>query len=226
MALHELRIFRLTPGTTPQRLFQFFHSESGPCLKAALRDAGISFVGCWSTAGRNDEVVWIRGFESAEHKRAAVDRLYSSALWKQHLEPQADQLVASVEAIDMTPIRFDELLARRGRGFHELRHYRLAPGTLPKMLEFFEDVRRVVPPYGVVVHAWWTAVVDGTDRFLWLREFGDAAHKARVSKELYESSRWLTHFKPRTIGVIEERILKDLEPVPAELVGGYDDGPK
>src|SRR5262249_9024791 len=108
-------------------------------------------------------------------------------------------------------------------GFQELRHYRLAANALPKMLAFFEDVRALVPSYGVKVLAWWVADYKESERFLWLREFKDAEAKAKVNKDLYESDLWLTKYKPRTIGVIEERILRDLEPIPGDHLGGYDE---
>ncbi|HKE01262.1 MAG TPA: NIPSNAP family protein [Planctomycetota bacterium] len=207
--IHELRIFRREPSASFAQLRDFVGR-----LRVALSRHGIAFLGAWKTAGRDDELVWIRAFEDAAHKERSTAAFYGSDLWKSDLEKQADALIAHVDAIDMIPHDAKVLLAEPPlRGFHELRHYRLAPGSLPKMLAVYADLPRVVGEHGVRVLASWTAHVDGTDRFLWLREFRDAAHKARVTKDLYESDRWLRDFKPRTVGVIEERILRDLEPI-------------
>jgi len=131
-----------------------------------------------------------------------------------------------VETYDLTPLDAAELArGPRARGFHELRHYRLAPGTMPKYLAFFDDVRTLNAELGVRVLAWWKTVHEGTERFLWLREFPDQPTKARVVDAMYNGERWLKEFKPRTVGVVEERILRDLVPLPESRVGAHDPCP-
>lgn len=223
MPLHELRIFRLSPGVPMERCLEFFHSGHGGDLREALRAAGIPFVAAWTTGGRADELVWIRAFESAAHKERACAALYGGPHWNGGLSARAAELIEEVETYDLSPFDVSEL--RRGpraRGFHELRHYRIAPGTMPKYLSFFEDVRRLNAELGVRVLAWWRGEHEGTERFLWLREFSDAATKARIVDAMYNGERWLRDFKPRVAGVVEERILRDLEPVPESRIGPHD----
>lgn len=227
MTVHELRIFELTKGSTSADFIQFFHRDDKTDLRAALRGQGITVPGAWRTVGRPagapEEIVWIRAFKNVENQAASIEKLYNSKLWLDKLKGEADRIVEKVEAIHMTPIQAAELAkGPRDRGFHELRHYRLANNALPKMLAFFEDVRRFVGGRGVRVLAWWCAELQDSERFLWLREFKDAETKVKLSKEIYESELWLSKFKPRTVGVIEERILRDLEPIPAAAMGGYD----
>jgi NIPSNAP protein len=223
MTIHELRTYRLVPGAKLEELLRFFHRDGTTDYRAALRKAGIRFIGAWRTAGRSDELVWIRSFEDAADKERACKALYDGALWKGELSRLAEDLIDSVETMDLEPLDATALLrGPRADGFHELRHYRLAPGTMPRMLEFFEDVRRIVAEHGVHVLAWWKGMHDGSERFLWLREFDDAAHKERVDRELYGSQRWEKEFWPRTVGVIEERILKDLEPIGSSAIGAHD----
>jgi NIPSNAP protein len=224
--IHELRAYRLVSGAAAADLVRFFHRDGKSDYHAALRSAGIPMLAAWSAirpAGDPAEVVWLRAFESESHKKESCDRLYGSPLWRDRLQKEAEGLVEEVKTLDLTPLEAAALTeGPRDRGFHELRHYRLAPNALPRMLAFFEDVRRLVPKYGVKVLAWWAAEEDGMERFLWLREFESADAKARVMKELYESDLWLSKFKPRALGVIEERILTDLEPLPAASLGGHD----
>lgn len=227
MVIHELRRFRAAPGVPFDRLLHFFHRDGRTDLRAALRGAGIPVVGAWrrvpADPGAPAELLWIRAFRDATHKSVACDRLYGGDLWKGVLEAEAEAVVGDVEAMDLTPLDARALLeGPRTSGFHELRHYRLAPGALARMLAFFEDVRALMPRHGVRVLAWWTGEKEGTERFLWLREFASAEAKAAVSKALYESELWVKDFKPRTIGVIEERILADLEPLSAGAAGAYD----
>lgn len=227
MTIHELRHFRLAPGVPFERMLQFFQRDGRTDLRAALRAAGIPVLGAWRrtnpTKPEQAEFLWFRAFESPAHKEEACARLYASKLWKERLEAEAEEIVAEVEAMDLTPLDARALLeGPRARGFHELRHYRLATNAMPKMLAFFEDVRRLVAKCGVRVLASWAGEREGTERFLWLREFENAEEKVRVSKEIYESERWLSNFKPRAAGVIEERILADLEPLPAAEIGGHD----
>lgn len=227
MTLHELRIYELTPGTSAADFYNFFHKDGKTDLHAALRERGVGVAGMWKTAGRAAdmpvEVLWIREFKNEAAYAAATKDLYSSKLWLDKLKPEAKAIVAKVESIPMTPLQVFELAkGPRDRGFQELRHYRLAFNAAPKMLQFFEDVRRFVGARGVRVLGWWLAEYQETERFLWLREFKDSETKAKLSKEIYESEIWLSEFKPRTVGVIEARIVRDLEPVPAELAGGYD----
>ena len=227
MAIHELRTYRLARGAGIDAMARFFHGDGRTDYRAALREAGIPFVAGWRTAsiaaGAAEEFVWIRAFENGIHKQEACDRLYGSQLWKDKLKREAEEIVTEVATVDLTPLEARELLAGpRARGLHELRHYRLAANALPRMLAFFEDVRRLMPKHGVRVLAWWAAEVDGSERFLWLREFESPEHKARAFPQIYESDLWRTQFKPRAVGLIEERILADLEPIPAERLGGHD----
>lgn len=226
MVVHELRIFRVAPSVDPTEMLHFFHRDGRTDLHAALRAHGIAALCGWQTVsppGGAAEFVWIRAFHSHEHKAAATGQMYQSKLWLDKLKNEADRIVESVEAVDLTPLQAGVLLAGpRDRGFHELRHYRLANNAMPDMLAFFEDVREFVTARGVTVLASWAGRVDGTERFLWLREFPDAAMKVKLSKEIYESEIWLSKFKPRAMGVIEERILRDLQPVPADKFGGHD----
>ncbi len=223
MGLHELRTYRVAPGASVDELIQFFRRDGQTDYRVALREAEIAFAGAWRTAGRADELVWIRAFRSAAEKEAACARLYGGRLWNGGLKEHAVRLVGEVETIDLEVQDARELAAGVTDGaHHELRHYRLAPGALPAMLAFFEDVRRFLAPFEVRVLAWWTARVDGSDRFLWLREFESAEAKERLSYAIYGSAIWLSEMKPRTVGVIEERILKDLIPVPAAAIGAAD----
>jgi hypothetical protein len=227
MVIHELRQFRLAPGVPLERALGFFHRDGRADLRAALRDAGIPVLAAWRRTNpvkpECAELVWIRAFRDPAHKQEACERLYGSKLWKERLEKEADDIVAEVDAMDLTPIEARALLAGpRANGFHELRHYRLAPGALARMLAFFEDVRALMPRHRVRVLAWWTGEAAGTERFLWLREFESLTEKVKISKELYESDLWLSTMKPRTAGVIDERILLDLEPLPASVIGGHD----
>jgi hypothetical protein len=227
--IHELRTYRMANGAGAAAMESFF-CESAPGspgggYRDALRDAKIPFLGAWRAAQPDgaEDFVWIRAFENEDHKKESTAKLYASAAWRDGLKARADEIIENFTSIDLTPLDAAELLrGPRDRGFHELRHYRLASNAMPKMLAFFEDVRRLVPRYGVRVLAWWAAESGGSERFLWLREFESADAKARISKELYESQLWLTKFKPRAAGVIEERILTDLEPIPGARVGGYD----
>ncbi|MBI3819179.1 MAG: hypothetical protein HY286_10845 [Planctomycetes bacterium] len=227
MTIHEIRIFELHEGVLPDDFIHFFQGDGTNGLRAALRASEIRVPGMWRTHGRpkgaNAEIVWIREFKNNEHKNAAVDRLYKSSLWLEHLKARSDKIVKNVETFDMTPVQAFELAkGPRDRGFHELRHYRLASNALPRMLAFFEDVRRLVGERGVRVLAWWCADYQNSERFLWLREFADFETKIRLSKEIYESELWLSKFKPRAMGVIEERVVRDLEPVAAARIGGHD----
>jgi hypothetical protein len=186
-------------STQRLRIERLTPSQIGERLRSAQ-----GLVGAWRDAAHDDMVVWLCDVPSGGPSM------------------EAGALGADVETIDLTPCDTRELLrGPRDRGIHELRHYRLAPGATAKMLTFFADVRRVMPEHDVRVLAWWTARHQGSERFLWLREFKDAAHKARVMKDLYESERWLRDFKPRTVGVIEERILRDLVPLPAAALDGH-----
>jgi hypothetical protein len=186
--MHELRIERLPADQAVRQR-----------LRATLAAGRRGLLHAWLDAATTDVLVSLHELAGdAASARASND---------------------GVETIALTPCDATELLrGPRDRGFHELRHYRLAPGATERMLTFFVDVRRVMPEYDVRVLAWWTARHQGTERFLWLREFKDAAHKARILKDLYESERWLRDFKPRTVGVIEERLLRDLIPLPAAEV--------
>lgn len=227
MAVHELRIYKLKPGVSNSEFIRYMHSDGKTDIRANLRDAGIPFIGAWKTTNRapgdSEEFVWLRAFESAEAKEKQTHVFYNSDLWKNKLSLDGAKLVDEVEKLDLTPLHAVELLnGPRTSGFHELRHYRLAKGATPRMLAFFEDVRRLVPYYQIRVLAWWVSEYKDSERFLWLREFVNASEKARISKKLYESDLWLQSFKPRSAGVIEERILRDLEPIPEEEIGRYD----
>ncbi|MFO0981388.1 MAG: NIPSNAP family protein [Planctomycetota bacterium] len=214
--MHELCTYRVRAGRSVDELIRFFHADGERDYHAALRRADIALVGAWRDAARPDALVWLRASGDATPKAAA---------WLEKLAAVAD-MVAAIEALELAPRDVSQLAAGpRDRGCHELRHYRLAPGTTGKMLAFFEDVRRLMPEHGVRVLGWWTATHAGSERFLWLREFRDAAHQRQVTHDLYQSDRWLRDFKPRTIGVIEERILRDLVPVPAAALGGLDPMP-
>jgi hypothetical protein len=189
--LHELRIERLASDQTMEGRLR------------AIRDrlAEGTLIHAWRDAGSADVLV------SLGEKAPGLST-------DQEAPPPPVPEVVSVEAIELAPCDASELVrGPRDRGFHELRHYRLAAGTTPRMLALFEDVRRLMPEHEVRVLAWWTARYQGTERFVWLREFKDAAHKARIMKDLYESERWLRDFKPRTVGMIEERLLRDLLPL-------------
>ncbi|MFN0207979.1 MAG: hypothetical protein ACKVS6_16865 [Planctomycetota bacterium] len=227
MTIHELRIYKLQPGVSNAEFIRTMHSDGETDIRANLRDAGIPFIGAWKTAnltadGR-EEFVWLRAFENAETKASKFNIFYNSDLWKNKLSIDGRKLVDEIETIDLTPLHAVELLnGPRTSGFHELRHYRLAKGATPRMLAFFEDVRRLVPFYQIRVLAWWVAEHKDSERFLWLREFVNAPEKTRISKKLYESDLWLQNYKPRSVGVIEERILRDLQPIPEEEIGRYD----
>jgi hypothetical protein len=227
MTIHELRIFELQPGVSVGDFLEFFQGDGASGLRAALRASGIAVPGMWRTASRPagapEEILWIREYKNIDQRAAADEALYNSALWKRSLESRSREIVAKVESIDMTPVQVARLAAGpRDHGYQELRHYRLAANALPRMLAFFEDVRRLVGSRGIDVLGWWVAEYQQSERFLWLRKFEDEAAKVRLSREIYESDLWLTRFKPRTMGVIEERILRDLEPISASRMGGHD----
>ena len=72
--IHEMRIYRLHPGTKPTFLREFRKA------RRFMAKYGITFVAAWES-DRDDEFVWLRSFANAKARDAAIETYYSSPEW-------------------------------------------------------------------------------------------------------------------------------------------------
>ncbi|OLQ93226.1 hypothetical protein BIY22_01670 [Vibrio panuliri] len=98
----------------------------------------------------------------------------------------------------------------------ELREYRIKPG---KTAEWLSWMREELLPYQrskgmIIIDTYVRQNEDGSDSFIWLREFASESVRQQVYANTYDQW-WVTNIRPRVFTLIEEDSIsvKLLQPV-------------
>jgi hypothetical protein len=183
--IHELRRYTVKPG----RLADYVHTSA--TLGRPIRgDRYGTLLGYWSTElGPLNQVVHLWEYADLAARATARAGLARDERWVKEYLPASGALLEAQENLILAPFDWAPFRPTTGMGLHELRVYRLRPGTMAAYGEMMREAlplrAKHSPPVG-----YWQVEIGPLNTVVHLWGYQDLAHRASVRAALAADAAW------------------------------------
>jgi hypothetical protein len=176
----EMRTYILKPGTLPSFLERF---QEGLSARLAFSPLG----GIWhSDVGALNQVVHVWPYESFEQREKIGQEARKTGKWP----PKTQEFILTQESKILEPAPFSPPLGERELGgVYEIRTYTYLPGSLPTVIERWQqiiDQRVKLSPLA----ACWTSLIGPLNQFIHVWPYRDAGERQRIRAEAQKIPGW------------------------------------
>lgn len=183
--IHELRTYTARPGKLAE-----YVEKSGSIGRPIRGDRFGKLVGYWTTdLGPLNQVVHLWEYADLAARAEARAGLAKNERWVTEYLPVSGPLLQAQENMILVPAEWCPLRPVSGLGVHELRMYRLRPGTLAAYMAVAREAITVRGKYSAPL-GYWSTEIGPLNTVVHIWPYRDLTHRAEVRAAALADAAW------------------------------------